>query len=343
MSYRSKRTMSNALPTEALERPKRPTLVSQSLEVAASTIPSSSQSEEIPKGSNKCNPLIKTIPTKGTHTSPQMQPLSSKGPTKLAPFSPTNGTSLPSSSQFHETPKHSNKSNPFNKNIPPKGTQTSPQMPLLASKGPSKWGPFSPPTNGVPTTLSPSFSSNGVVESNSIWKAPPKISGEENAGGSNPKRQGTLNTKHSGNLNLNPSITNSKNPSQVKQTAENPISNQCPRHVQVVNEGAAKNSSKITGTKPTEKLNIPQKKPSLQQENVGLDNVILQEDGQPNPMQEGSYMKTRCNKSQKSVSFKSRLPRLIPGWPNDVEYDVKEEVLTVGNNHFLLEYIYFCF
>ncbi|KAL2928769.1 hypothetical protein RDABS01_028876, partial [Bienertia sinuspersici] len=48
-------------------------------------------------------------------------------------------------------------------------------------------------------------------------------------------------------------------------------------------------------------------------------------------MQQQGSEQTR-DKSNSSKSFKTRLPFKIDGWPTDVEYDAKEEVLTVDAN-----------
>ncbi|KAL2943681.1 DNA replication licensing factor mcm4-A [Bienertia sinuspersici] len=143
------------------------------------------------------------------------------------------------------------------KPIPPKDTHTSSQMPSFSSKAPTKWGPFCPPGNGVPTTLSPSFGTDGVTKMNSIWKTHP----------------GTFN--------------------QIPQVS----------------------------------------KPLGSSQEGGGQAAYMQQEGSRRTtyMQQQGSEQTR-DKSNTSKSFKTRLPFKIDGWPTDVEYDAKEEVLTVDAN-----------
>ncbi|KAL2922037.1 Glutamate decarboxylase [Bienertia sinuspersici] len=180
--------------------------------------------------------------------------------------------------------------------IPPKDTHTSSQMPSFSSKAPTKWGPICPLGNGVPTTLSPSFGTNGVTKMNSIWKTHP----------------GTFNQITQATKPLGSSVGDAKQ-SSINQS-----------------------SMKIKSATLKSKMGMSNQNIDGNQMHIGSSTTTFSRDTydkkvvKPPDHQQGSEQ-TR-DKSNSSKSFKTRLPFKIDGWPTDIEYDAKEEVLTVDAN-----------
>ncbi|KAL2900935.1 polyprotein [Bienertia sinuspersici] len=291
MSYRSKRTISN-LATDASKRQKKPTppLVSQSSTAANTATP--------PPPPNEAN--------------------------------------------------DTSESKKLIKQLPPKGTHTSPQMPSFSSKAPIKWGPFCPPGNGVPTTLSPSFGTDGVAGMNPIWKTHPETFN------SNPQatkplgssiddgKQSSIKTKSttskSETIFSNKNIGGNQLPIGSSTTTfsrdnNDRIAVKPPDHVQqerirlTAQLQHQKNSVMLHQRHENSRDTI-----NMQQEGGGKATYMQQE------MQESSRRTTNMqqqgsdqtrDKSNNSKTFKTRLSFKIDGWPTEVEYDAKEEVLTL--------------
>ncbi|KAL2904858.1 SPBc2 prophage-derived uncharacterized protein YopZ [Bienertia sinuspersici] len=195
------------------------------------------------------------------------------------------------------------------KPIPPKDTHTSSQMPSFSSKAPTKWGPFCPPGNGVPTTLSPSFGTDGVTKMNSIWKTHP----------------GTFNQIPQVSKPLGSSVGDAKQ-SSINQSSMKTKSSTSKSKTGMSNQNIDENqmhigSSTTTFSRDTYNKKVVKPQDHIQQERIRRTTYM---------QQQGSEQ-TR-DKSNNSRSFKTRLPFKIDGWPTDVEYDAKEEVLTVDAN-----------
>ncbi|KAL2923167.1 DNA replication licensing factor mcm4, partial [Bienertia sinuspersici] len=237
------------------------------------------------------------------------------------------------------------------KQLPPKGTHTSPQMPSFSSKAPIKWGPFCPPGNGVPTTLSPSFGTDGVAGMNPIWKTHPETFN------SNPQatkplgssiddgKQSSIKTKSttskSETIFSNKNIGGNQLPIGSSTTTfsrdnHDRIAVKPPDHVQqerirlTAQLQHQKNSVMLHQRHENSRDTI-----NIQQEGGGKATYMQQE------MQESSRRTTNMqqqgsdqtrDKSNNSKTFKTRLSFKIDGWPTEVEYDAKEEVLTVDAN-----------
>ncbi|KAL2933225.1 Sterol 3-beta-glucosyltransferase, partial [Bienertia sinuspersici] len=182
------------------------------------------------------------------------------------------------------------------KPIPPKDTHTSSQMPSFSSKAPTKWGPFCLPGNGVPTTLSPSFGTDGVTKMNSIWKT----------------HHETFNQIPQATKPLGSSVGDAKQ-SSINQSSMKTKSATSKSKMGMSNQNIDGNQMHIGSSTTTFSRDTYDKK------------VV-----KPPDHQQGSE-KTR-DKSNSSKSFKTRLPFKIDGWPTDVEYDAKVEVLTVDAN-----------
>ncbi|KAL2937104.1 DNA replication licensing factor mcm4, partial [Bienertia sinuspersici] len=198
------------------------------------------------------------------------------------------------------------------KPIPPKDTHTSSQMPSFSSKAPTKWGPFCPPGNGVPTTLSPSFGTDGVTKMNSIWKTHP----------------GTFNQIPQVSKPLGSSVSDAKQ-SSINQSSMKTKSATSKSKMGMSNQNIDGNQMHIGSSTATFSRDTYDKKV---QEGGGQAAYMQQEGSRRTTyMQQKGSEQTR-DKSNTSKSFKTRLPFKIDGWPTDVEYDAKEEVLTVDAN-----------
>ncbi|KAL2896242.1 DNA replication licensing factor mcm4, partial [Bienertia sinuspersici] len=204
------------------------------------------------------------------------------------------------------------------KPIPPKDTHTSSQMPSFSSKAPTKWGPFCPPGNGVPTTLSPSFGTDGVTKMNSIWKTHP----------------GTFNQIPQATKPLGSSVGDAKQ-SSINQSSMKTKSATSKSKMGMSNQNIDGNQMHIGSSTTTFSRDTYDKKvvkPQDHQEGGGQAAYMQQEGSRRTTyMQQQGSEQTR-DKSNSSKSFKTRLPFKIDGWPTDVEYDAKEEVLTVDAN-----------
>ncbi|KAL2923183.1 SPBc2 prophage-derived uncharacterized protein YopZ [Bienertia sinuspersici] len=217
------------------------------------------------------------------------------------------------------------------KPIPPKDTHTSSQMPSFLSKAPTKWGPFYPPGNGVPTTLSPSFGTDGVTKMNSIWKTQP----------------GTFNQIPQVSKPLGSSVGDAKqssiNQSSMKTKSATSKSKMGMSDQNIDGNQMHIGSSTTTFSRDTYDKKVVKPPDHMQQERIRLTTQLhhqkqegggqaayMQQEGSRRTtyMQQQGSEQTR-DKSNSSNSFKTRLPFKIDGWPTDVEYDAKEEVLTV--------------
>ncbi|KAL2923771.1 SPBc2 prophage-derived uncharacterized protein YopZ [Bienertia sinuspersici] len=220
------------------------------------------------------------------------------------------------------------------KPIPPKDTHTSSQMPSFLSKAPTKWGPFCPPGNGVPTTLSPSFGTDGVTKMNSIWKTHP----------------GTFNQIPQVSKPLGSSVGDAKqssiNQSSMKTKSATSKSKMGMSDQNIDGNQMHIGSSTTTFSRDTYDKKVVKPPDNMQQERIRLTTQLhhqkqegggqaayMQQEGSRRTtyMQQQGSEQTR-DKSNSSKSFKTRLPFKIDGWPTDVEYDAKEEVLTVDAN-----------
>ncbi|KAL2923349.1 Mitogen-activated protein kinase 2 [Bienertia sinuspersici] len=237
------------------------------------------------------------------------------------------------------------------KQLLPKGTHTSLKMPSFSSKALIKWGPFCPPGNGVPTTLSPSFGTDGVAGMNPIWKTHPETFN------SNPQatkplgssiddgKQSSIKTKSttskSETIFSNKNIGGNQLPIGSSTTTfsrdnNDRIAVKPPDHVQqkrirlTAQLQHQKNSVMLHQRHENSRDTI-----NMQQEGGGKATYMQQE------MQESSRRTTNMqqqgsdqtrDKSNNSKTFKTRLSFKIDGWPTEVEYDAKEEVLTVDAN-----------
>ncbi|KAL2933155.1 hypothetical protein RDABS01_016274 [Bienertia sinuspersici] len=268
MSYRSKRTISN-LATDASKRQKKPTppLVSQSSTAANTATPPPPPNEA--NGTSESKKLIKQLPPKGTHTSPQ--------------------------------------------------------MPSFSSKAPIKWGPFCPPGNGVPTTLSPSFGTDGVAGMNPIWKTHPETFN------SNPQATKPLGSSIDDGKQSSIKTKSTTSKSETTFSNKNIGGNQLP--IGSSTTTFSRDNNDRIAVKPPD---------HVQQERIRLtaqlqhqkNSVMLHQRHENsrdtiNMQQEGGSDQTR-DKSNNSKTFKTRLSFKIDGWPTEVEYDAKEEVLTVA-------------
>ncbi|KAL2934501.1 Cysteine--tRNA ligase [Bienertia sinuspersici] len=190
-------------------------------------------------------------------------------------------------------------------------------MPSFSSKAPTKWGPFCPPGNGVPTTLSPSFGTDGVTKMNSIWKTHP----------------GTFNQIPHATKPLGSFVGDAKKSSMKTKSA----TSKSKMHI---------GSSTTTFSRDTYDKKVVKPPDHVQQERIRLTTQLhhqkqegggqaayLQQEGSRRTtyMQQQGSEQTR-DKTNSSKSFKTRLPFKIDGWATDVEYDAKEEVLTVDAN-----------
>ncbi|KAL2922621.1 Cadherin EGF LAG seven-pass G-type receptor 2 [Bienertia sinuspersici] len=220
------------------------------------------------------------------------------------------------------------------KPIPPKDTHTSLQMPSFSSKALTKWGPFCPPGNGVPTTLSPSFGTDGVTKMNSIWKTHP----------------GTFNQIPQVSKPLGSSVGDAKQ-SSINQSSMKTKSTTSKSKMGMSDQNIDGNqmhigSSTATFSRDTYDKKVVKPPDHMEQERIRLTTQLhhqkqegggqaayMQQEGSRRTtyMQQQGSEQTR-DKSNSSKSFKTRLPFKIDGWPTDVEYDAKEEVLTVDAN-----------
>ncbi|KAL2894671.1 DNA replication licensing factor mcm4, partial [Bienertia sinuspersici] len=227
------------------------------------------------------------------------------------------------------------------KSIPPKDTHTSSQMPSFSSKAPTKWGPFCPPGNGVPTTLSPSFCTDGVTKMNSIWKTHP----------------GTFNQIPQVSKPLGSSVGDAKqssiNQSSMKTKSATLKSKMGMSYQNIDGNQMHIGSSTATFSRDTYNKKVVKPPDHMQQERIRLTTQLHHQKqeggGQAAYMhQEGNSRTTNIqqqgseqtnDKSNSSKSFKTRLPFKIDGWPTDVEYDAKEEVLTVADANGKLQFV----
>ncbi|KAL2930334.1 DNA replication licensing factor mcm4, partial [Bienertia sinuspersici] len=204
------------------------------------------------------------------------------------------------------------------KPIPPKDTHTSSQMPSFSSKAPTKWGPFCPPSNGVPTTLSPSFGTDGVTKMNSIWKTHP----------------GTFNQIPQATKPLGSSVGDAKQ-SSINQSSMKTKSATSKSKMGMSNQNIDGNQMHIGSSTTTFSRDTYDKKvvkPPDHQEGGGQAAYMQQEGSRRTTyMQQQGSEQTR-DKTNSSKSFKTRRPFKIYGWLTDVEYDAKEEVITVDAN-----------
>ncbi|KAL2904986.1 Filamentous hemagglutinin [Bienertia sinuspersici] len=154
MTYRSKRTMSNALPNDASECPKRPMPTPMANSSKQSTIAATSSSKQTEKSKNfeVLKPPLKPILSKGSNDSPHMS-FSSKPTHKWGPFGPPVDALNTSSSIPGSTPSSSNsiwKTTPAIATTKPSTSKPSAATP----KPPSTTKPLAATTK-PPTTTKP--------------------------------------------------------------------------------------------------------------------------------------------------------------------------------------------
>ncbi|KAL2894904.1 DNA replication licensing factor mcm4 [Bienertia sinuspersici] len=183
-------------------------------------------------------------------------------------------------------------------------------MPSFSSKAPTKWGPFFPPGNGVPTTLSPSFGTDAVTKMNSIWKTHP----------------GTFNQIPQAIKPLGSSIGDAKQ-SSSNQSSMKTKSATSKSKIGMSNQNIDGNqmhicSSTTTFSRDTYDKKVVKPQDQVQQERIRLATQLhhqkqegggqaayMQQEGSRRTtyMQQQGSEKTR-DKSNSSNSFKTRLP-----------------------------------
>ncbi|KAL2933287.1 Cysteine--tRNA ligase [Bienertia sinuspersici] len=270
----------------------------------------------------------RTISTLSTDVSKRPKPTP---PLVSQSFTAANAINSPPS---HTEANDCRESKELIKPIPPKDTHTSSQMPSFLSKAQTKWGPFCPPGNGVPTTSSPSFSTDGVTKMNSIWKTHP----------------GTFNQIPQVSKPLGSSVGDAKQ-SSINQSSMKTKSATSKSKMGISDQNIDGNqmhigSSTTTFSRDTYDKKVVKPPDHMQQERIRLTTQLhhqkqegggqaayMQQEGSRRTtyMQQQGSEQTR-DKSNSSKSFKTRLPFKIDGCPTDVEYDAKEEVLTVDVN-----------
>ncbi|KAL2922552.1 60S ribosomal protein L13 [Bienertia sinuspersici] len=215
------------------------------------------------------------------------------------------------------------------KQLPPKGTHTSPQMPSFSSKALIKWGPFCPPSNG---THPETFNSNPQATK-------PLGSSTDDGNQSSIKTKST--TSKSETIFSNKNIGGNQMPIGSSTTTfsrdnNDRIAVKPPDHVQqerirlTAQLQHQKNSVMLHQRHENSRDTI-----NMRQEGGGKATYMQQEMQESsrrttNMQQQGSNQ-TR-DKSNNSKAFKTRLSFKIDGWTTEVEYDAKEEVLTVDAN-----------